>query len=95
MRCTLSTDRLAERLAWIRSRILPHAVRMERLAAGVAWELDAAPGLADELERLIALERECCEGIAFERMSSATPGRLRLEVRGVDPDAALALLGAS
>jgi hypothetical protein len=95
MECTLSTDRLAERLAWIRSQILPHAVRTERLESGVAWELDAAPGLAAKLDRLIELERECCEGIAFERAASPTPGCLRLEVRGVDPDTALALLEAS
>jgi hypothetical protein len=85
--CTLSTDGLSERIAWIRDEILPHALRTERLANGVAWELDAAPGLAEKIDHLIALERECCRGIAFERTNGSAPGRLRLEVRGVDPDA--------
>jgi hypothetical protein len=38
---------------------------------------------------LIALERECCGGIVFERTHASVPGRLRLEVRGIDPDAAV------
>jgi hypothetical protein len=92
MKCTLSGDRLAERLAWIRDEILAHAQRTERLDAGVAWELAAAPGLAAKLDRLIELERECCDGIVFARAEASAPGRLRLEVRGVDPDAVLRIL---
>ena len=87
--CTLPKDGLAERLAWIREEILPHACRSERLESGFAWELDAAPGLAEKVDRLIALERECCSSIVFERTDASLPGRLRLEVRGVDPDAAV------
>jgi hypothetical protein len=34
-------------------------------------------------------------GIVFESAPSTTPGRLRLEVRGIDPDAAVARLGAA
>jgi hypothetical protein len=86
--CTLSGDGLAERLAWIRDEILPHVRRTERLASGLAWELDAAPGLAEKLDRLIALERECCGGVVFERTEASAAGLLRLEVRGIDPDAA-------
>jgi len=85
--CTLSPEGLAERIAWIRREILPHARRSERLLSGIAWELDAAPGLAEKLDRLVALERECCDGIVFEHGPSADAGRLRLEVRGVNPDA--------
>jgi hypothetical protein len=87
--CTLSADAFAARIAWIRDDILPHARATERLASGLAWELDDAPGLAEKLDRLIALERDCCSGIVFARVASATPGRLRLEIRGVDPDAAV------
>src|SRR5687767_9765784 len=85
--CTLSPDGLGKRIAWIRDEILPHAHRIERLESGLAWELDRAPGLAEKVERLIALERECCSGIVFERLDSATRGHMRLEVRGIDPDA--------
>jgi len=85
--CTLSPEGLAERLAWIRREILPYARRSERLLSGIAWELDAAPGLAAKLDRLVALERECCDGIVFEHGKGVQPGRLRLEVRGVNPDA--------
>jgi hypothetical protein len=87
--CTLAADELSDRMAWIRREILPHAVETVAIEQGLAFELRAAPGLADELDRLIALERECCSGIDFERTASSTPGRLRLEVRGVDPEAAV------
>jgi hypothetical protein len=85
--CTLSPEGLSERMAWIRDEILPHARRRERLASGLAWELDAGPGLVEKLDHLVALERECCSGIVFERMNGPQPGQLRLEVRGIDPGA--------
>lgn len=87
--CTLPADGLAERLAWIRREILPHAIRTVRLDDGLAFELAPAAGLAETLDRLIALERECCRGLALERRAGATPGGLRLEVRGLDPDASI------
>ncbi len=85
--CTLSADGISDRLAWIRDEIVPHAVDTVRLERGLAFELAPAPGLAEKLDRLVRLERECCSHIVFERVASATPGRLRLEVRGIDPDA--------
>jgi hypothetical protein len=85
--CSLSADGLAERIAWIRAEILPHARARERLADGVAFEVDAAPAVVAKLDRWIALERECCAAIAFARVPSAQPGCVRLEVRGIDPDA--------
>jgi len=85
--CTLPADGLDERFAWIRREILPHAVETQRLTHGLAFELVAAPGLAATLDRLVALERECCSGLVFEPSQSAAPGRLRLEVRGLEPDA--------
>jgi hypothetical protein len=87
--CTLSPDGLSERLAWIRDEILPHARRTERLPSGLAWELEAAPGLAEKVDRLIALERECCASIRFVRSDASPSGRLRLEVSGIDPDSAV------
>ena len=87
--CTLPPEGLQERLAWIRSEILPHAIASERGADSVAWELEDAPGLAGKLDGLVAAERECCSGILFTHAAGATPGRRRLEVSGVDPDAAV------
>jgi hypothetical protein len=87
--CTLPRDGLNERMAWLRDEILPHARGTERLESGLAWELEMAPGLSEKLDHLIALERECCRGIVFERMDASVPGMLRLEVRGIDPDAAV------
>lgn len=87
--CTLPPDGLAERRAWIGREILPHAVETVRLPDGLAVELEAAPGLARSLDQLVELERACCSEIAFRRVESARPDRLRLEIRGVDPDASI------
>jgi hypothetical protein len=87
--CTLPAGGLGERMAWIRREILPHALETSRLDRGLAFELASAPGLAARIDDLIAFERECCSSIVFERLASATPGRLRLEVRGIDPEAAV------
>jgi hypothetical protein len=87
--CSLSPEGLGQRIAWIRDEILPHARRTERRESGLAWELEAVPGLAEKLDHLIALERECCAGIVFARAEASEPGGLRLEVRGIDPDAAV------
>lgn len=87
--CTLSADGMQERLAWIQREILPHHVGSERLVDGLALELVAVPGLGERLDHLIALERACCAPLAFERRPGTSPDRLRLEIRGVDPDAAV------
>lgn len=87
--CALSADGLAERLAWIRSAILPHVVASEPAPDGIVWELEDAPGLAERLERLRALESACCPGLAIEVAPGARPGRRRVSIRGIDPRASL------
>ena len=87
--CTLSAGGLEERLAWIRAEILVHAVSRERSPDGITWELEDVPGLTAKLDRLVVLERECCSGIVFEHRPSATARRRVLEVRGIDPRAAV------
>jgi hypothetical protein len=87
--CTLSGDGFDDRIAWIRDAILPHVIETVRIDDGLAFELDDAPSVRGGVDHLIGLERDCCASIVFERTASATPGRLRLEVRGIDPDAAL------
>ncbi len=82
--CTLSPEALAARLAWIRDEILPHVLETTSLERGLAFELAAAPGLAERIDRLVRLERECCTGLVFERVASRAPGRLRLEVRNAN-----------
>ncbi|HTO54636.1 MAG TPA: hypothetical protein VMR50_14720 [Myxococcota bacterium] len=79
--CSLAPGELEERLSWIRREILPHALGSEALAGGFTWEFAAAPGLAETLDRLVALETGCCGALVFARVPSAEPGRLRLEVR--------------
>ena len=87
--CTLPAVGLSERLAWIRREVLPHVLTREPLEGGLAFELRAAPELAARLDRWIELERECCSGLEFERVAGRRRGHVRLEIRGIDPDAAL------
>lgn len=86
--CTLSPSGLEQRIAWLRAEILPHTIETERLHGGLALELAHAPGLEAKLDRWAALERECCSELVFERRESRAEGRLRFEIRGLDPDAA-------
>ncbi|NNL64778.1 MAG: hypothetical protein HKP30_00915 [Myxococcales bacterium] len=86
--CTLPPDGLTDRMAWIRTEILPLASKRERRREGLAWTFEDTPELAERLERLVALERECCSGIAFRHRAIAGGQRL-LEVEGIDPDAAV------
>jgi hypothetical protein len=87
--CTLPPRDLQQRLAWIRREILPHTISSDRIESGRAIELADAEGLRWKLARLIEAEAECCSGIVFEPMPSQAPDRVRLEIRGVDPDASI------
>jgi len=87
--CTLSSESREQRLVWVRQEILPHAVTSERRRDSIAVELVDSPGLAARLDRLVALERECCEGIVFAHARTSTPGRRRLEICGIDPNASI------
>ena len=53
---------------------------------GATLEFPDEPELVARIDRWIALESECCGPIRFERKASGTPGRVRVEIRGADPD---------
>jgi len=85
--CSLSADALSLRLRWVREEIQPHVVRAERLGRGIALDLHASPGLEARIDAWIELERACCAGIDFARVSGGGPDVVRIEIRGVDPEA--------
>ena len=87
--CTLPSEALDDRLAWIRREILPHATRTASLPGGVSVDLLDTPGLAEKIDRLIALESKCCSEITFERHAGEKAGQLRLVIRGIDPDSSI------
>jgi len=84
--CSLGQSDLARRAdRWqaLTSSALSNASRTE---SGVRLVFDAAPGVADELEALAALERDCC---AFATWSLRADGsEVTLEVSG-DGEAAV------
>jgi hypothetical protein len=81
--CLLSTEELSERRGWIDREIAPHTQRKHVLADGVAWDFDASAALRERLERLVALERQCCgpNDVAFS-VRTVDADTLRLEIRG-------------
>lgn len=87
--CTLPADDLGDRIAWVQREILPHACETRRIHDGLAVELEDTADVREKVDRLIEMERVCCGGIAYAVAASATAGRLRLEIHGVDPDASV------
>lgn len=84
--CSLSQPAFEDRLAWIRAEVLPHVQEREVLDDGVAWRFADEPELRAKLERLVALESDCCNSDAIRFELHAPSGHdLRLEVHGVDP----------
>jgi hypothetical protein len=87
--CSLNDEQLEERRAMVRAEILPHVRRAERIEGGFAVETDATPEQRQKLEDLVALERRCCSSVSWDLSEVPRSGRVRLEVRGLDPDAGL------
>ena len=90
--CSLDDEQLEARRARVRAEILPQVAKSERIDGGFAVEIPATRELRERLEALVALERRCCAGVDWTLREIPEAGRLRLEVRGLDPDSAL--LGA-
>lgn len=86
--CSLSDAELDARRARVRAEILPLLEGAERLDGGFALEGRGSPELRRRLEELVALERRCCASVDWQ-LSEAPDGRLRLEVRGLEPDGTL------
>jgi hypothetical protein len=87
--CSLSDEQLEERRAMVRAEILPHVRKVERIEGGFAIETDATPELREKLQDFVALERRCCSSVHWDLSEVPHSGRVRLDVRGLDPDAAL------
>jgi hypothetical protein len=87
--CSLSPEELADRLKWIRSEILRHARGKQRMQNGIALVVENIPGMPAQVDRWIELERDCCQGIQFERHPGQTSGEVRVEIHGVNPDGQL------
>ncbi|MGH0030540.1 MAG: hypothetical protein ACQGVC_12165 [Myxococcota bacterium] len=84
--CSLSQPAFEKRLRWIRDEIRGARRRLP-IPGGVAWEFDADPERRAKLERLVALESDCCDGDRIHFALHVEPDSLRLEVRGIDADA--------
>jgi hypothetical protein len=85
--CSLSTEELEARRAWL-GRGLRSRVRERRsLRDGVLLRFDDSSEIRAELEQLVAFERECCPTLDLAIRESE--GELELEVRGLDPDSDL------
>ena len=83
--CNLPSDKLRDRTAMIRRDILSQVTRREALSDGMAFEFEHGAAMQKTLEDLVAFERECCSGLAWNLRRPS--GRvLRLSVEGLSPD---------
>lgn len=87
--CSLSHDDLAQRAArWdaLAARALRHTALTKH---GLQLAFAAEPGVADELESLVALERECCAFAAWSVRASVD--QLTIEISGESEEAVTAV----
>ena len=87
--CSLNDEELEERRAMVRAEILPQVRKAERIEGGFAIETDPTPEMRRKLDDLVALERRCCSSVSWDVSDDTREGRVRLEVRGLDPDSGL------
>jgi hypothetical protein len=87
--CTLGQVDAAQRAD--RWRALTSGALVQRSATqlGVRLVFDGAPGVADELQALAALERECCAFAAWSVRANGS--QLTLEVTGDGDEAAASI----
>ncbi len=85
--CNLSDEDFELRRARLREGLVPQARGREKLSDGLAVLFDATPELREELDAFISFERECCSGLDFSVREVS--GALRLEIRGIDPEASV------
>lgn len=85
--CNLNDEELPARLEELRGGLLSKATNREELPDGLALYFDASPEMRDELEAFLAFERECCPSLGHSFHD--VPGALRLEIRGIAPNASL------
>jgi len=78
--CTLTGPELAERRTTILNALRAATLRTYRLPNGYAYDFHINPEMPAQLERLIALERQCCQFLTFNIVE--TPNTIRLEVTG-------------
>lgn len=85
--CRLPDDQLTTRLAEIRRDILPHIRKTHNLEDGLVLDFNDTPNLKTKVERLGALEQECCAGLQVELQERPQPEGLKLKIRGIEPQA--------
>jgi hypothetical protein len=78
--CTLTGPELTEHRHTILNELRRATVRTHRLPNGYAYDFHFSAEMLAQLERLVALERHCCQFLAFNIIE--TPNMIRLEVTG-------------
>ena len=78
--CTLTGQKLDERRRTILDAVRNAQVGTYRLANGYAFECPAGAEMLGKFKTLVALERQCCQFLAFRIIE--IPNTIRLEVTG-------------
>jgi len=83
--CSLNDEEFLQRRRLVRTTLLPHVARTERLEHGLRLEFPATDEMSAALRQFVDLERQCCGFLDF---TIAPPGeRLVLIIEG-PPEAA-------
>ncbi|MGM9481777.1 hypothetical protein ACS5PN_11395 [Roseateles sp. NT4] len=75
--CTLSSDDLGRRLAWIRQ--VTSANLLSHQLTGTKLQLTYRPAAKPDLEQIVDRERECCAFLRFDLQESAGTVELTIE----------------
>ncbi len=93
--CSLPPDELRERVAHLRTELLPLVRRRQQLPDGIAWDFDPGVAMRARLDAFVTFERQCCGSVTFDITEPPESALLRLTVRGPDAAAFAALGGAA
>src|SRR5262245_65936941 len=80
--CTLLPNERQQRREQLFERVLGRALEHRPLDDGYAARFEPAPGVVEELARLIELERECCAFLTFRLTVEPGGGPIWLELTG-------------
>ena len=75
--CTLQDAELEQRKTWVRAIVAEHADGLRQQSDGFVLRFRDEAHVKDELDRLVAAERECCSTIQWE-VERSTEGRCLL-----------------
>ena len=80
--CTLTDAEMRERRQTFLNAIKDAAIQTEELNEGYAYSFKASSEVLAQLNRLVDMERQCCQFLTFRIVVQAGANPIRLEITG-------------